>query len=129
MLLNFAGARHLAEHLVAKMVEGSAVGPSRLPRRPDGSNTSGLPPSGVLHEIGPLCIHEGVTLLVHNRGMTSEPRGRIVGVIGTCSAGGCSRPAVRHVAFVTARGGVAGVVCERCASATSSAVFLLDLIA
>jgi hypothetical protein len=37
---------------------------------------------------------------------------------------------VRYVEFVTAHHGtVAGSVCERCAEATSSAVFLLDLIA
>jgi hypothetical protein len=54
----------------------------------------------------------------------------VVGVIGRCSASGCSRAAVRYVEFVTDRyGTVAGSVCERCAEATSSAIFLLDLIA
>jgi len=61
--------------------------------------------------------------------MKSEPGGRIVGVIGTCSAGCCARPAVRHIELVTAHGRIAGVVCEHCARATSSAVFLLELIA
>jgi hypothetical protein len=60
--------------------------------------------------------------------MTSETEGRIVGVIGTCSAGACSRPAVYHLELVTARGPVVGVVCQRCALATSSALFLLSLI-
>jgi hypothetical protein len=51
-------------------------------------------------------------------------------VIGRCSASGCTRAAVRYVEFVTDRHGtVAGSVCERCAEATSSAIFLLDLIA
>src|SRR5262249_516702 len=40
--------------------------------------------------------------------MASEPQGQIVGVIGTCSAGGCARPAIRHIELVTARGRVAG---------------------
>src|SRR4029077_9197826 len=61
--------------------------------------------------------------------MANEARGRIVGVIGTCSAGGCLRPAVRHVEFISSLGRLAGVVCEQCAMATSSAVFLLELIA
>jgi hypothetical protein len=61
--------------------------------------------------------------------MASESEGRIVGVIGICSAGACSRPAVSYLELVTARGPVVGVVCERCAQATSSALFLLDLIA
>jgi hypothetical protein len=61
--------------------------------------------------------------------MTSASKGRIVGVIGTCSAGNCSRVAVRHVELVTAAGQLAGILCERCAQATASAVFLLELIA
>jgi hypothetical protein len=61
--------------------------------------------------------------------MVSEPGGRIVGVIGTCSAGACARPAVCHLDLVTAQGRVSGVVCERCAQVTSSAAFLLELIA
>jgi hypothetical protein len=62
--------------------------------------------------------------------MTSQPEGRIVGVIGTCSAGACTHPAVDHLEPVTARGPVVvGVVCERCALATSPALFLLNLIA
>jgi hypothetical protein len=61
--------------------------------------------------------------------MVSEPVGRIVGVIGTCSAGSCSRPAVRHIDLDTAQGRLIGLVCERCALATSSAVFMLALIA
>jgi hypothetical protein len=50
-------------------------------------------------------------------------------VIGVCSAGNCCRPAVRHVEVLTARGVIAGIVCEQCALATSSALFLLELIA
>jgi hypothetical protein len=61
--------------------------------------------------------------------MANEPAGRIVGVIGTCSAGACARPAVHHIDLTTLHGRVAGVVCDRCAKATSSAVFLLELIA
>jgi hypothetical protein len=61
--------------------------------------------------------------------MGNEGDGRIVGVIGTCSAGGCSRPAVRHVEVDTAQGRLVGVVCERCALATSSAAFLLSMTA
>jgi hypothetical protein len=61
--------------------------------------------------------------------MESGAEGRIVGAIGSCSVGSCSRPAVRHLELVTARGLLTGVVCERCAVATSSAVFLLRLIA
>jgi hypothetical protein len=59
----------------------------------------------------------------------SGANGRIVGVIGICSAGGCSRPAAGHIALDTSRGALVGVVCEQCAAATSAAVFLLDLIA
>jgi hypothetical protein len=61
--------------------------------------------------------------------MASPSEGRVIAVIGTCSAGGCSRPAVRHVELFTAGRRVAGIVCDRCAVATSSALFLLDLIA
>jgi hypothetical protein len=50
-------------------------------------------------------------------------------VIGTCAAGSCTRTAVRYVEVVTNDTVLAGVVCERCASKTSSAAFLLDLIA
>jgi hypothetical protein len=61
--------------------------------------------------------------------MISEAEGQIVGVIGICSAGACSRPAARYLDLETARGRLVGVVCERCALATSSATFLLALIA
>jgi hypothetical protein len=61
--------------------------------------------------------------------MAHESEARIVGVIGVCSVGNCSRPAVRHVEVLTGRGPIAGIVCERCALATSSALFLLELIA
>jgi hypothetical protein len=61
--------------------------------------------------------------------MTSGTEGRIVGVIGVCSAGGCTRPAVRHVELMSGGGEVAGIVCDRCARATLSALFLLELIA
>jgi hypothetical protein len=66
-----------------------------------------------------------VTPPVHNLRM--EP-GRIVAVIGTCSAGSCVRPAVLYVEVLSARGRVSGTVCERCAEATSAARFLLDMI-
>jgi hypothetical protein len=61
--------------------------------------------------------------------MASTAEGRIVGVIGVCSAGHCSRPAVRHLELVTSQGRLVGAVCERCAQATVSAIFLLSLIA
>jgi hypothetical protein len=61
--------------------------------------------------------------------VSSETDGRIVGVIGTCSAGGCRRPAVHHVDLETGGGRLVGVVCERCARVTSAALFLLRLIA
>jgi hypothetical protein len=64
--------------------------------------------------------------------MASKPDGRIAGVagvIGVCSAGGCDRPAVRHFELVTTHGPLVGVVCERCALATSLAAFLLTLLA
>jgi hypothetical protein len=61
--------------------------------------------------------------------MTGASEGRIIGVIGTCSAGSCSRLAVQHVELVTAAGEIAGVVCARCARATASALFLLEMIA
>ena len=62
---------------------------------------------------------------MHNRRMEL---GRIVGVIGKCSAGGCVRPAVRYVELGNPRGRVSGVVCQRCAEATSAAGFLLEMI-
>jgi hypothetical protein len=61
--------------------------------------------------------------------MTGDAGGRVVGVIGTCAAGSCTRAAVRHVEVVRNGNVLVGVVCERCASKTSSAAFLLDLIA
>jgi hypothetical protein len=61
--------------------------------------------------------------------MISSSEGRIVGLVGPCSAGNCSRLAVHHVEMVTAGRQVAGTVCERCARVTASALFLLDLIA
>ncbi|HEY2303291.1 MAG TPA: hypothetical protein VGH66_15430, partial [Acidimicrobiales bacterium] len=52
-----------------------------------------------------------------------------IGVIGQCSVSACSRQAVRHVHVRTRRSlSVAGVVCEHCARATTSAAFLLDLL-
>jgi hypothetical protein len=54
----------------------------------------------------------------------------VIGVIGRCSTSGCTRRAARHLEVHTVRAGlIRGVVCERCARATASAAFLLDLIA
>jgi hypothetical protein len=54
----------------------------------------------------------------------------VIRVIGRCSVASCPRAAVRFVEFATDRyGTLAGSVCEHCAEATSSALFLLDLIA
>jgi hypothetical protein len=39
--------------------------------------------------------------------VVNEGDGRIVGVIGTCSSGGCSRAAARHVELDTAQGRLA----------------------
>jgi hypothetical protein len=50
-------------------------------------------------------------------------------VIGQCSVPACSRQAARHLVIRTRRSiTIAGVVCERCAQATASAAFLLDLL-
>jgi hypothetical protein len=77
-----------------------------------------------------------VTARAHTPGVTSDglckpgDRSGIVGVIGRCSSSGCTRRAARHVELRTARAGtIRGAVCERCARATASAAFLLELIA
>jgi hypothetical protein len=61
--------------------------------------------------------------------MASELEGRVIGVIGMCSVAACTRPAARHLELRGAQRMVAGVLCERCALATLSAFFLVDLIA
>ena len=65
--------------------------------------------------------------IIEEMGEVAEAQ--IVGVIGSCSVGTCCRPAVRHVELSSPRGVLAGIVCERCTLATSSALFLLELIA
>jgi hypothetical protein len=59
---------------------------------------------------------------------TRSRRG-VIGVIGRCSASGCSRAATRHLKLDTARAGtIRGAVCDRCADVSCAAAFLLDLI-
>jgi hypothetical protein len=76
-----------------------------------------------------------VTRPAHTPGVSSNhtsarDRGAVIGVIGRCSSTGCTRRAARHVELRTARAGtIRGTLCERCAGATTSAAFLLDLIA